>query len=444
MTVLRFAWPSSDSKTNDTRWADGLRGVAAVGVLCSHLTLSFFLFLVSPCETHGEGEAKVCEPLLFQRPILRIFNTGNAWVALFMILMGFVNSLKTMKQAQSGDLTPAVTGLARTSFARIPRLVLPGTTVTIIAWFLCQLGFFEVARQSSAWWLSHNSRAPSANWYSAVGDLVQALVETWVEAENPYDQPQWALVYLMKGSLFTFLILLLTSTTRPSYRRLIIAIAYLWSWSTHDGLVGTNVFFGMFLADLHVTSTLPTFRTPSLRLLPLLTAFLALWLMSYPSSDEYADADVPWIRALTHIFRSMTPNPSEMSRYIPGVGAQLLCLSIHVSQDLKALFSIRVFTWLGSVSLSMYLLHGPLMRSVLAWMAFGPAYLLGVRNSEGKIPAPSGFALTIILLSWFGLLLVIVHIWTKRIEPLFARATKFLVGEAKVTPEQGKEGTLPQ
>src|SRR5882757_7069298 len=107
----------------------GLRGVAAVGVMSSHMALSFARQLVAPCHEGRDGPM-----YLFQRPFLRLVVQGQSFVALFFILMGFVNSLKPLKQAQGYHFEEALMSLAKSSLNRTARLVLPATAVTIVAW----------------------------------------------------------------------------------------------------------------------------------------------------------------------------------------------------------------------------------------------------------------------------------------------------------------------
>jgi hypothetical protein len=156
-------------------------------------------------------------------------------VALFFILTGFVNSLKPLKQAHADDAEGALLALARSSFARVPRLVFPAATVTVIAWLACQLGAFELARHSSAYWMQVNSYPPSQTWRLALRDLMRALAETWLWGENRYDQPQWALPYLLKASIYIFVLLLFTTTNRSAFRFILFGLSYAWSWVSGDG-----------------------------------------------------------------------------------------------------------------------------------------------------------------------------------------------------------------
>jgi hypothetical protein len=155
-------------------------------------------------------------------------------VALFFILMGFVNSLKPLKQTQAGQVEDALLTLARSALNRSARLFLPAAVMTCIAWLACQLRLNEIARNSDAYWLYHTTQIPSASWWDALVKLRDALIECWVQGENPYDQPQWALKWLLVGSFWVFCVLLMTSTARPLFRVCVILSAYTYAWLNVD------------------------------------------------------------------------------------------------------------------------------------------------------------------------------------------------------------------
>ncbi|KAL8970006.1 MAG: hypothetical protein Q9183_001717 [Haloplaca sp. 2 TL-2023] len=210
----------------DTSWADGLRGIAAVFVMFSHMVLAFARWIIIPC--HGKnGPAQ-----LMQRPIFRLVGQGAAWVAVFITLSGFVNALKPVKLARAGQTEAALSNLALGSFRRSFRLVLPATAATMLSWFITQFGAYKIAKNSDAYWLYTTSPSPSSSWGTAVEDLVYAIRTTWTyNPENPYDQPQWALLYLLQGSMFVFTALLVTINLRPQWRVLTIMLLYFWSWN---------------------------------------------------------------------------------------------------------------------------------------------------------------------------------------------------------------------
>lgn len=201
--------------------------------MSSHIVLCFARSLVAPCHEGRDGPM-----YLFQRPFLRLIVQGQSFVALFFILMGFVNSLKPLKQAQAHQFEEALMALAKSSLNRTARLVLPATAMTTIAWAACQLGLFDISRKSNAYWLQVNSPPKSEGWSQAFMDLFQrGILQTWTWGDNPYDQPQWALRYLLLGSMNIFLVLLITVTMQAKFRIAVLSLLYIYCWVGGDCMI---------------------------------------------------------------------------------------------------------------------------------------------------------------------------------------------------------------
>lgn len=195
----------------------------------SHLTMAFARYIVRPADD------TMSTSLWMQKPIFRLVAQGPAWVACFIILSGFVNSLKPIKLSKRDQTDVALANLAVSSFRRSFRLFLPATTATVLSWFICQLGAYETARLSDAYWLQITSPDPSSSWGTAVEDLIRAIRDTWLfNPNNIYDQPQWALLYLLQGSMYVFTALMVTINLTPRYR--ISTLVGLWFWSWNWGI----------------------------------------------------------------------------------------------------------------------------------------------------------------------------------------------------------------
>ncbi|KAG8525838.1 uncharacterized protein KY384_000598 [Bacidia gigantensis] len=210
----------------DSTWADGLRGIAAVYVMFSHMTLAFARYIVAPCISEN-GPSH-----LMQKPIFRLVAQGPAWVASFIILSGFVNSLRPIKLAKAGQVESALSNLSTSAFRRSFRLFLPALAATVGSWVMCQMGAYETARNSDAYWLSITSPKRSQSWGTAIDDLIRAVVNTWTfDPNNSYDQPQWALLYLLLGSMICFTCLLTVVNLTSRYRVLVVLACWRWGFN---------------------------------------------------------------------------------------------------------------------------------------------------------------------------------------------------------------------
>lgn len=369
-------------------------------------------------------------PLLFQRPFFRLIGQGRAWVAIFFVLLGFVNSLKAVRQIRDGLPSEAMQTLALSAFRRTGRLVFPAAAVTVIVWFVTQFGVFNFALNADSFWLRTTGSWPSDTWGIAIDDLIRQLASTWLYGSNAYDQPQWALLSLFKGSLYVYIVLLATVHTSPHFRLFAEAALYIYSTLTNDCIVGTNVYFGMILAELSFLPLQKIYnRTPlPLKFLPYATAVLGLYLCSYP--DDYTTYAL-WSRQLQDLGLNVLPPGTDLGRFWTGLGAQILCVSVQFHPHLRSLLSRRPLLYLGSISYPLYLLHGPLMRSLLAWMAIGPIawnyqvlYLEdGSVDPDQKYPLPRPLAFLVILPVFWILMFFVVEWWSCRVEPIFGRMT---------------------
>ncbi|KAJ4290633.1 hypothetical protein N0V90_010851, partial [Kalmusia sp. IMI 367209] len=430
----------------DSTWADGLRGIAAIYVAASHLVLCFGRHFIPPCCADDDTQT----PWLFQRPILRLIASGHSWVAIFFVLLGFVNALKPIKQARSGDSDSALVGLSTAAFRRSFRLVLPATVATVISWILCQLGAYEIARNSDAYWLYLNTPPPTESWCMAIEDLVRALMATWrLGDSNPYDQPQWALIYLLQGSIMAFFVLLATVQLTSVWRSVTIALCLFWSWSwsyhLKDPLVGYTVLGGIMLAEFSVFPqlvNLVALPLVSTVLSPIL-ALIGIVLMSFPSSN--ADS-ATWSANIKTLFANVFPKSTHfaMPRLIGSTGALILCFAILISPHLRRALSVKPLRWLGKLSFPIYLLHGTVMRTVLAWFVFAgqPLEEFPLDPPEEDhdtvyryaMPGTTRIAIGIILMALVTL--YAGHLWANNFEPAFGKITAWAEGKMK-RPDDG-------
>lgn len=179
-------------------------------------------------------------PVLFQLPFLRCLFSGRPSVALFVILSGFVNALKPIQQIRAGLIDDTLSGVAKSAFRRTGRFILPAMIATIISWLVCQIGGYTLAKGVEAAWIRDTSPVPSASIAWAFIDLLENLIKTWTDGGNKYDMVQWALTFLLKGSMMVYLTIVATAYVQSRYRMLIYALMYCYFWKLGDGKPGVS------------------------------------------------------------------------------------------------------------------------------------------------------------------------------------------------------------
>jgi hypothetical protein len=103
----------------------------------------------------------------------------------------------------------------------------------------------------------------------------------------------------LKGSLFVFMVLLVTVRTIPKFRVFAESVLYAWSWSTGNFLGWNKCLCGMMLAKLTLAE-LPRVERAVIKCVPYFSTALAL---SFP--DEYYDL-APWSRQLLKLVGTTT------------------------------------------------------------------------------------------------------------------------------------------
>jgi peptidoglycan/LPS O-acetylase OafA/YrhL len=356
-------------------------------------------------------------------------------VATFLLLTGFVNALKPIKLARSGRSDVALGSLASSAFRRTLRLMLPCTVATIMSWALCQLGGYEIGRLVESEWMSYTSPPRSTTLFGIASDLIQAIYATWARADNIYDKNQWTMEWFLKGSMVLFVTLLATVKATAKYRMLIFLVLFLYSWESMDAMIGLPIYGGALLAELNFEPCISKFTTsrhPVKRALPFSMVLLGWYLMSYPGvHTEWA----PWSNALLQVGVHIFPAGSDVYSFWCTVGVFLITGGVLLSSTLQRFLSHPYFLWLGANSFPIYLLHGPLLRSVLNWMVFlfvQPNWHEDV-DDDGVVvrvyptlPIPAAWRFALAIPVFFFVLLVAAHRWTMKIEPWCGAVTKSL------------------
>lgn len=412
-----------------TRYIQGLRGIAAIFVVTSHLVHGYAGWLLRPAvEEHGSIP-------WYDWPFIRVYAEGFPWVAVFLVLTGYVNALQPIQRARTGNTAGCLSGLASSAFRRTLRLVLPCTVATILSWTIAQCGGYNIARMVDCDWMNTSgSPERSDSFFGAIQDLLRAIYWTWAYAENGYDRNQWSMTWFLKGTMTLYVTLLATVRAQPRYRMLIFAALFLFSWKTRDTLIGMPIFAGGLLCEISMEPIVSKFsasRSTIRRALPLSMAIVGWYLMSYSGDNtEWAS----WSNSLLQIGIKLFPDGSEILNFWDVTGVLLLVTAIVLSSTLQYILSHPVLLWLGTQSFPIYLLHGPLLRSFLNWMlfAFSEPSWYEERDEDDvvirifpRLPMPPAWKFIFAIPIFFAVVLGLARLWTLHVEPWCAHVTKW-------------------
>lgn len=188
------------------------------------------------------------------------------------------------------------------------------------------------------------------------------------------------------------------------------------------------VFFGVFFADFQNYAPAVAWgnarRWTSTVLGPLLI-LLGLCLASYPEGDPNLAS---WSRFQYKIGTYVFNENQDFPRFYTAFGAQSICFGIHFCPGLREVLSNRYFLWLGKLSFAVYLIHGTLLRTLLATMLWG----IG-SPPEGEHLHTSKLRFCFWYPIWMAVLYICADSWVKHVDPFCGRLTQrlweYAVGE---------------
>ncbi|KAG9248373.1 acyltransferase family-domain-containing protein [Calycina marina] len=294
-------------------------------------------------------------------PVVRTFFTGGHFaVSVFLVISGYVLSLKSLSLIHAGEFAKLGDTLASALFRRWIRLHIPILLVSfcfMLSWHL--FGIWNISPE----------RKPTFR---------EELWNFYVEFKNysfvfrdggtpwfPYNFPTWTIPVEFRGSLIIYTSLLAFSRFTRTARLTCNGLLMLYFIYIVDGWFGAMFLSGMTLCELDLlarSNDLPRFIS---RLEPWKTSiFYTLFVCSIllggvPShSPSFKLRDAPGWYLLSFL------KPQAMYDYkwfYLFWAATFLVASIPRIGWLRAFFETRFNLYLGHISFALYLIHGPVL-----------------------------------------------------------------------------------
>jgi peptidoglycan/LPS O-acetylase OafA/YrhL len=354
------------SMTEKVEYLNGLRGLAALGVVFSHLFGTLLPVMVEGINGPYAAIPHLgnYEALLYWSPLNFLYG-GNIAVSIFFVLSGYVLTYRFF--LNGGDKKH----IKASAFRRYPRLMIPVFFSMLLMYFVISLGFGynnTAAQITGSQWLgSYDTK--TANIFMT---LFSGLIGVFVANKWYINPPLWTMTTEFFGSFLVFGLCLLLGNRRN--RRFLYAIGLLlffgtfiligdrkYPWVIHAigvvlSLSKQYVCFliGMILADLYNSQGKEKYEIKNP--ISIFCLFiLGLIFASYLDGNNYA----------SFLPRLMGSN-TQWFYHTMGAGIILCCLVN--SRSLQKFFSSKVPRFLGRISFSMYITHIIIVFSLSCWL----------------------------------------------------------------------------
>ena len=352
--------------TKRQHYLDGLRGLAALLVYFYH----HIGWHYGPEDDIFKGFGVRGPAYIAQLPFLRVFFTGgHAAVAVFFVLSGYVLSIGPLKLIKEGQITRCYTSLNSSAIRRPFRLFVPTAGVSLIFALALHLPFGLAPTLAFPQPLP-NVFAELARWITEFIWLLNPLLSHRTQGRwFLYDPPAYTMAMELTGSLFIF-VLLACSASIPTRWRMVSLIAiwllclFTYRWVL-TGFVG-----GMVLAlnELEGFDEILLVKRVSGQTKNVIyhVFFVTGWyLLCAPGAHDHPEylLEAPGWGLLGQLIPS-NYMADEYFRFWDNFGAFFLLYSLLRISWLQTLFTRRPLRYLGRVSLSLYLIHAPLMYTV--------------------------------------------------------------------------------
>ncbi|MCJ1300454.1 hypothetical protein MMC08_003251 [Hypocenomyce scalaris] len=402
-----FADPVPAARLYPTSNLDGLRGLAALFIFNFH-----FLFAYNSRVTDRPWE-DTSRRGWFELPVLRLAYSGSL-VTVFFVVSGYVIAAKPLRLVLYGGVgrrDNLVQTLSSSLFRRALRLYGPVAAVTLMSVVGARVGVLGWTRPyiaDKSLFPGHReqqlARFPTlleqmVFWRQEMSQLMS--VWEWQPFYPVHDAHLWTIPYEFRSSLVLYLALLLVARTRRHVcGPLLFALSVyclvsnrwelvLYLWGACIALINTlrqSKHAPVSVSDAAILPTATNGSSPKRRyrlhthVALNFSIFLSLWLLTSPTRGF---ATAPGYTLLSRLIPGFY---ARKRGFLPTLGATLLvyCLTTSPPSSVYNRPFLNQYTqYLGRISFSLYLVHGPILHMGgylipgVVWTVVGQGWMAG-------------------------------------------------------------------
>ncbi|GKZ36769.1 hypothetical protein AbraIFM66950_007966 [Aspergillus brasiliensis] len=351
------------SERSNTAYLDGLRGWAAVLVYWHHHELWAHSSAINIFERAYGYRGHFHTVAL---PGVRLlFNGGHYATATFFIISGYVLAHRPLDLIEKGRTDQLVEHLSSAVFRRWIRLYLPLLITTFLymtSWHVFDLHIRWT--QPQACYL-----AELRTWFSEVMDFAFPFTRVgspWLS----YNDHLWSIPVELKGSWLSYTVFLaLCRSSRPTRLSCQAVLIIYFMYVVHDGWYLSFFAAGMLLREIELwhVSRLPSTYNPASdrttwRWWWFLVVLLSIYLGGVPHcANSVCIRNNPGWSALSILTPPLDLAYDPKWHYLLPASALVVIAVPHIPWVRRA-FEAPLSLYLGRISYSLYLVHGPVMR----------------------------------------------------------------------------------
>ncbi|KAN0090458.1 Acyltransferase 3 [Hyaloscypha variabilis] len=374
-----------------TAWLDGLRGFAAFLVYWQHHQ-GWARVGITAADAMETSWGYQGQYYFAQLPGIRLFFTGgHIAVSCFFIISGHVLSAKPLALIHAREYLKLEDNLSGAMFRRWPRLFLPALFTTLIyatSWHI--VAFSSAFPEHQATFAEE-----MVEWYNQFKSfswVFKTDEKLWLR----YNFHLWSIAVEMRGSVIIFTSLLAFSRCRKNARLLCEVGLIFYFLYIVDGMLYAMFCGGMLLCDLDNLARhgeLPAFfysLEPYKKPIFWTLFFSGIYLGGVPSIDFHISISLleespgwMWLAKL----KPTSVSESDYKWFYLFWAAIFTVSSISRLPVLKAFFETRFNQYLGRISFSLYLIHGPILWTIgdRLYLAAGWAREINIEGVEDWI-----------------------------------------------------------